>query len=130
MVCCRRVRAKLTGFYTVAIFFLCSSNAFKVPIYSPCHNIATKYGSVCVCTESYCDEFAAEGTLPLAAGEFAVYTSSASGERFHLQTGKFSKPKIATHFSGDPLTLKVDRNTTFQKIMGFGAAFTGIIIYF
>ncbi|KAL8563546.1 hypothetical protein ACOMHN_060862 [Nucella lapillus] len=58
-------------------------------------------------------------TLPaLASGTFAVYTSSQSGHRFSLTTGK-----VASNTSAD-VVVEVHKNKTRQSIIGFGGAFT------
>ena len=125
----RYLFVSLVDLYKFAIVFLCLTDAYSPPIYSPCHNVSTKYGSVCVCSESYCDGFSAGGT-PLDKGGFAVYTSSSSGARFHLETGIFKKKVNDSHSTGDEVVLKVNSTTEFQEILGFGGAFTGMICFF
>ena len=112
--------------FTFLLIYLCFTGAYSPPSYSPCHSMTAKYGIVCVCTEMYCDGFT-KSTSPLVEGEFAVYTSSASGERFRLDRGKFRKPKNDTRASSDVLTLNVDSSTFYQHVMGYGGAFTGMI---
>ena len=92
------------------------------PKYSACNSKDFGHGgTVCVCTEKYCDGFS-QGSA-LASGEYAVYTSSKTGARFHLETGKFNKTSFEE--TGRVVSLSVNSSAKFQEIVGFGGAFTG-----
>jgi len=80
-------------------------------------------GTVCVCSEQFCDSFT-WGERPLSAQEYAVYTSSKAGDRFSLKTGRFNKT-LGVKSSQKTIKLAVNKTVTFQKILGFGGAFTG-----
>ena len=69
-------------------FFFAAIAQFSPPKYSVCHSKYFGYdGIVCVCSdEVHCDSFSE--CTPLSKGEYAVYTSSKSGDRFSLKTGK------------------------------------------
>lgn len=76
---------------------------------------------VCTCTEEYCDGFS-DKRVPLASDGFAVYTSSKNAARLSLKIGSISKyPKINEY----SVILKVNTTKKFQKVLGFGGAFTG-----
>ncbi|XP_034245607.1 lysosomal acid glucosylceramidase-like isoform X2 [Thrips palmi] len=76
------------------------------------------FGStVCVCNSTFCNALPA--VTAAASGSALVYTSSKAGLRFQRQELQF---KQAGNGGGQILT--VDRKTTFQKIHGFGGAFT------
>ena len=71
---------------------------------------------VCVCNESYCDTVEAETTL--TSNQFAVYSTSKSGDRLKKTVNEFQKA------SGAKLALFVNINKTKQTIIGFGGTFT------
>jgi glucosylceramidase len=79
----------------------------------------------CVCNSTYCDEFPPLGDLN--AGEAAIYQSSISGKRFDRTTGKFSSVKknlTPNTKSSKTITATFDTTKKYQKIIGFGGAFT------
>ena len=81
---------------------------------------------MCVCSDELeCDSFS-EGS-PLPKHNYAVYTSTKAGDRFNLRTGKIKK---ASDGSKSPVAeaevaFTVNQRKVFQKILGFGGAFTG-----
>lgn len=70
---------------------------------------------VCVCTEQTCDH------LPTFSktekGVVSIFTTSKDGDRFEAKTAHFSGNENGAH-------LNVDLRGRFQKILGFGGAFT------
>ncbi|PSN48919.1 hypothetical protein C0J52_03477 [Blattella germanica] len=84
----------------------------------PC--VPREYGArniVCVCNMTYCDTIQ---KLPyLAQGEYVKYTTSKAGLRFNKTLGMFNDT-----FNGKGTQFVVNLTKTFQKIMGFGGAFT------
>lgn len=121
-------------------------------IYKPCKLREYTDGYVCVCTESYCDTMDVE--KPQKFGEYVMVTSTKDGKRFAVSKGLFTPPKPfpnvlrVRRFSGDTdndisnaiteeeemrpvsaITLKIDREKQYQKIIGFGGAFHGTVSY-
>ena len=114
-------------FLLLEFVFLCTE-ALVPPKYSTCVGKDFGHGSVvCVCSEQYCDSFSEGKELP--SEEYAVYTSSKTGDRFKLTTGTFDKTKRRrpSGFFENGMKLSVNRSTSFQTILGFGGAFTGIV---
>ena len=106
-------------------FFSVYSSAFSPPKYSTCISKDFGHGgTVCVCSEHDCDSFG-EGS-PLPTEEYAVYTSSKAGDRFKLKTAKFNTT-LDLKSTQTGAQLVVNRSVTFQNILGFGGAFTGIL---
>ncbi len=100
------------------------ASAFSPPKYSSCISKDFGHGgTVCVCSEDHCDSFS-KGT-PLEAEEYAVYTSTKAGDRFKLKTARFNK---SLNLNSRQINAKliVNASVTFQKILGFGGAFTGM----
>lgn len=56
---------------------------------SPCKLRPTSHGSVCVCTEDYCDYMEDSDVLPTENGKFTVISSSSKGLRFSRFDGAF-----------------------------------------
>lgn len=84
----------------------------------PCIHRSYGFGSsVCVCNASYCDTIAPNHKLN--KGIYAVYLSDKNGNRLSKSTNKFN----LTSNNGDP-PMFINYNKTFQKIIGFGGAFT------
>uniref|UniRef100_A0A8R1DZ15 Glucosylceramidase n=1 Tax=Caenorhabditis japonica TaxID=281687 RepID=A0A8R1DZ15_CAEJA len=82
----------------------------------PCQQVQKEHGIVCRCTASYCDTLEPLGTV--TGGKAVIYTTSRSGkrmERSELKSKSSSTTKTKIH---------VNTTQTYQKIMGFGAAFT------
>lgn len=106
----------------VGLLFALAS-AISPPQYSKCISKDFGHGgTVCVCSEQFCDSFA--WGEPLSAQEYGVYTSSKAGDRFSLKTGRFNKT-FGVKSSQTVVKLAVNKSVTFQKILGFGGAFTG-----
>ena len=82
--------------------------------------------SVCVCNQTYCDDFPPL-TRP-AHGSALVYESGKSGNRFKESVLKLeTKPK--TMDSTLTQTITINKSQTYQKIFGFGGAFTDVTGY-
>ncbi|GAB6031326.1 hypothetical protein CHUAL_009113 [Chamberlinius hualienensis] len=78
------------------------------------------FGSVvCACNATFCDEIGELKRLP--NDQYAVYTSSKDGLRFNLELFYFGEN--GTTEERIP-TCRLERNTTFQTLFGFGGAFT------
>ncbi|XP_060524484.1 lysosomal acid glucosylceramidase-like [Cylas formicarius] len=88
-----------------------------------CVQRAEKYGPVCVCNSTYCDNV--PDVLDLSSGQYQLYTTSKLKLGFASSTGSFS--------NGGPsatATIAVpDLKATQQKILGFGGAFTDAASY-
>ena len=114
----------LVSTFSTFLGVICAcASAFSPPEYSACISKDFGHGgTVCVCSEDHCDAFS-EGT-PLKTGEYAVYTSTKDGDRFKLRKTTFNNslnsnsPQIGTK-------LVINASVSFQKILGFGGAFTG-----
>lgn len=118
---------KMSLFSTFCTFlglFIVYTSSFSPPKYSACISKDFGHGgTVCVCSENGCDSFS-EGS-PLSTKEYAVYTSTKAGDRFNLTTARFSKSlNLKSPQTG--VQLIVNSSVTFQKILGFGGAFTGV----
>ena len=115
-------------FLALAGYLLALSNAITPPVYSRCKSKDFGHeGTVCVCTEQFCDSFSSGE--PLSAQEYAVYTSTKAGDRFKLKTASFNKT-LGVKSDETTVKLAVNNSVKFQKILGFGGAFTGQYIPF
>ena len=99
---------------------------FSPPKYSACHSKDFGHGgTVCVCSDEHgCDAFS-EGS-PLSEQEYAVYTSSKTGDRFNLRTGKVKKPGFSRklqHSAEVEVKFVVNQDEVFQTILGIGGSF-------
>ncbi|GLV40112.1 Glucocerebrosidase 1a [Carabus blaptoides fortunei] len=74
-------------------------------------------GTVCVCTADHCDTI--EPVTPLKTGQYLLYTSNKDGLRFNKTIGDFNQ-----HFIRSDVTIKIDHDTKYQTILGWGGAFT------
>ncbi|XP_061173472.1 lysosomal acid glucosylceramidase-like [Saccostrea echinata] len=82
----------------------------------PCSQVSFGEGNiVCRCNATYCDTV--DPLEPLAMGSFAQYTSTRDGKRLYKTVGSISQ-------SPTGIVIRVDKNTTFQRLFGFGGAFT------
>ncbi|CAI5447497.1 unnamed protein product [Caenorhabditis angaria] len=74
---------------------------------------------VCVCNSTFCDQIEPVGN-EIPEGEIVVYRSSLEGDRmnrFVIKFGDIPEFKVNT-------TILIDASQKYQKIMGFGGAFT------
>lgn len=76
---------------------------------------------VCVCNASYCDTI--ESVAKIDGGRYWMIRSTKAGERFNKIQQSFSKNAFQDGINSSTV-LKIDRNQTYQKILGFGGAFT------
>ncbi|CAG2170493.1 unnamed protein product, partial [Oppiella nova] len=83
--------------------------------------------TVCVCNQTYCDDLRPITRTP--AGVVKLYETSKSGDRFAETELQFltsvvnstaNEPSVASK----SVTIQLDRNILYQKIIGFGGAFT------
>ena len=120
-------KAALVVVSVVFSFFFASAVQFSPPKYSGCHSKDFGHGgTVCVCSDELeCDSFS-EGS-PLPKDSYAVYTSSKAGDRFNLRTGKIKKVSDGSKspVAEAEVAFTVNQRKVFQKILGFGGAFTG-----
>ncbi|XP_071534348.1 lysosomal acid glucosylceramidase-like [Panulirus ornatus] len=77
---------------------------------------------VCVCDSLYCDSFPPV-EFP-KGGEALVVTSNKAGARWNIAKGIFSEHENEILPSTETLEFEVDSRTAYQKIIGFGGAFT------
>lgn len=77
-----------------------------------------KYGKICVCNETYCDN--APKVSKLAAGQVQIVFTSNENPGFNVKDGKFTESTTAAA----SVIVDVNSTKTFQKIIGFGGAFT------
>lgn len=91
----------------------------------PC--IPQNYGGssiVCVCNATYCDQVGpVEPPIP-PKEHYYDFVSSKSGLRLNLTRGKFVSPNDANQRQSAEVRIVLDSSITFQKIFGFGGAFT------
>jgi glucosylceramidase len=77
---------------------------------------------VCVCNISYCDNFPAL-QIP-KSGLALVFETNKRGDRFKENSLKFEKNFNNSTNSVKTQNITIDSNQKFQKILGFGGAFT------
>lgn len=77
--------------------------------------------TVCVCNATYCDETPEQDPKVPVDGTFYWYTSSKDGQRLNFSKKQFGQ---CPNSLIPPLTLNVDNSVQYQKILGFGGAFT------
>lgn len=86
-----------------------------------CSSFSTRFNQniegVCVCTATNCDSIS-NGYLTLSAKELGIYQTSKAGDRLAYSTA----PIQSGH--GADADLVIDTTTRYQKIIGFGGAFT------
>lgn len=108
-------------------------------VFKPCLRREYPNGIVCVCNISYCDT--TDVPNPTKFGEYIIVTSSKSGQRFNATRGFFvphkAPPKVLRversiendtewndeEKSVNSITMTLDREKQFQKIVGFGGAY-------
>lgn len=82
----------------------------------PCSKLSFGPGNiVCRCNASFCDTV--EPIEPLTSGSFALYTSNSNGSRLVKSVGSLSKSTAG-------VVVRIDTNTSYQSLFGFGGAFT------
>ncbi|XP_029646236.1 lysosomal acid glucosylceramidase [Octopus sinensis] len=106
-------RVPVTLFIFLGVLFWKSYGELKL-----CYPRNYNFGSfVCVCNSTYCD------TVPniekLDIGRYVVIVTDKRNFRLSNCTGSFKKSKIE-----DASPMSINYNKTFQKIIGFGGAFT------
>ncbi|CAG2103888.1 unnamed protein product, partial [Medioppia subpectinata] len=74
----------------------------------------------CVCNITHCDEL--DPVVRQPAGKVLVFETNKRGDRLKQRELKVSQQNTQT--SEDSIVLTIDKNTKYQKIIGFGAAFT------
>ncbi|XP_055906513.1 lysosomal acid glucosylceramidase-like [Eupeodes corollae] len=130
------------------LFLLCINEEFRFSLTSstPCALRDTAYGNVCVCNTTYCDFL--EPVSPASEDSIVVTSSSKAGLRFATKLGQFSDQKIMINdlnerseenttsmisieleASKRVTKIQIDRSKKYQKIVGFGGAFTGAVSY-
>nr|CAD7575985.1 unnamed protein product [Timema californicum] len=85
--------------------------------------VGRDYGAssiVCVCNATYCDSLEPIDEERISGGNYLNYVSSKAGLRLEPNTGTLSgEVDDAT-----AVVFTIDRNTTFQEILGFGGSLT------
>lgn len=75
---------------------------------------------VCVCNATYCDSTPDNDPKVPENGTFYWYVSNKAGLRMNMRRGEFNSCQQKSR----PLTLIIDSTKKYQKILGFGGAFT------
>lgn len=89
---------------------------FFVSTADACAVRKAEFGSICVCNSTYCDTIEI-GTV--APGTIKAFLTSNASPGFNIREEKFSNTK-----QNGVTTIEVNSNVKFQKILGFGGAFT------
>ncbi|XP_076653663.1 lysosomal acid glucosylceramidase-like [Halictus rubicundus] len=76
---------------------------------------------VCVCNATYCDETPEQNPKVPVHGSFYWYVSAKDGRRMSFSEKQYGD---CPNTLFGPLTLNVDSSEQYQKILGFGGAFT------
>lgn len=76
-----------------------------------------EFGKVCVCNSTYCDTVPRLGAL--SNEEIKIYWTSSDKPGFNVREQKFTTTKQSSVVS-----MVVNANKIYQKILGFGGAFT------
>nr|CAD7456880.1 unnamed protein product [Timema tahoe] len=85
--------------------------------------VGRDYGAssiVCVCNATYCDSLEPINEERISGGNYLNYVSSKSGLRLEPNTGTLSNEVD----DATAVVFTVDRNTTYQEILGFGGSLT------
>jgi glucosylceramidase len=89
---------------------------------TPCKIMTFEHGNVCQCTEDYCDTIAPLGIIP--NGQAALYESTSEHAETHRLT-RLTNLEFETHENPNITNLiEINYKKTYQKIIGFGGAFT------
>ncbi|KAJ8875939.1 hypothetical protein PR048_023847 [Dryococelus australis] len=86
--------------------------------------VSRDYGhgsTVCVCNSTYCDTVEPTTVDQISGGYVRHYVTSKAGKRLQPMTMKFSSTSDKKSTSN---TFKVNHNTRYQKMLGFGGAAT------
>lgn len=83
------------------------------------HRDFGKGSTVCVCTTDHCDDL--KPLVKTQKGVITEYSTSKQGDRFAKSEGKFSKNPLNQNAE---ITVEIGRDQKYQKIVGFGGAFT------
>lgn len=111
----KRMSVKLVAFI---VFF-----SFVEGTWSQCQPRDYGKGSVvCVCNATYCDYLGEVSQVP--QGQILVFESNKAGLRFSKTTGTFNEQSGNSQSHDDTVTIIIDTSKTYQKIYGFGGAFT------
>lgn len=95
----------------------------------PCRLRRAEYGYVCVCDDSYCDDLNIQE--PKSTEEYILVTSSESGDRFYYEIGKTYQRLNSNRQRNQNIkaTLEINSEKTYQKVRGFGGAYSGSVQY-
>ncbi|CAG2103710.1 unnamed protein product, partial [Medioppia subpectinata] len=74
----------------------------------------------CVCNITHCDDL--DPVVRQPVGKVLVFETNKRGDRLKQRELKVSTE--SAHISEDSIVLTIDKNTKYQKIIGFGGAFT------
>ncbi|KAL3186893.1 hypothetical protein MRX96_004706 [Rhipicephalus microplus] len=111
----KRMSVKLVAFI---VFF-----SYVEGTWSQCQPRDYGKGSVvCVCNATYCDYLGEVSQIP--QGQILVFESNKAGLRFSKTTGTFNEQSGKSQSHDDTVTIVIDASKTYQKIYGFGGAFT------
>ncbi|XP_075215956.1 glucocerebrosidase 1b isoform X2 [Lycorma delicatula] len=106
-------------FFVLELFLLSETAVHFVTGDSPCQPHIFSHGFIgCVCNATYCDTI--DPVMKLPAGEFIMYTSNEDGLRFAKTSGQFQFYNLIE----SDLVFQVNKSVEYQKIFGFGGAFT------
>lgn len=89
--------------------------------------VSKNYGpgkDVCVCNATYCDETPEQDPKVPENGKFYWYVSSQDGQRLNFKEKHFGECSNSQNSLLVPYILTVDKSKRYQKILGFGGAFT------
>ncbi|CAD5228539.1 unnamed protein product [Bursaphelenchus xylophilus] len=75
----------------------------------------------CACNTTYCDQI--PNVTTLKNGQFAVLETDEDGKRGELKLGNIGE-KLTVKTGNEKIIIRLDPKTTYQEILGFGAAFT------
>ncbi|KAL1395171.1 hypothetical protein pipiens_011440 [Culex pipiens pipiens] len=123
-----------------ALLWAAGSASLTAAASLPCALRQYPSGSVCVCNATYCDTL--EFEEPKVAGEFVLVSSGRDGARFREARGRFVNASrveflpVVMRTNGRrvvratrEVTVTVNRGRKFQRVVGFGGAFTGAVAY-
>ncbi|XP_015440360.1 PREDICTED: glucosylceramidase-like [Dufourea novaeangliae] len=104
--------------FLVVAFFLGKGNTKECAPYFVGNDLVA-----CICNSTYCDDTPNDNQPKLPeSGTFYWYVTNKEGLRMKMSTAKFSGRD--SHDSSSNVTLVINRKKTYQRIIGFGGAFT------